>query len=168
MGLAFAEAAQRALPRGGLAGLAVGNEPDLYRLQPSLEAERLASTTKSTPKHWTRTYNADAVRRATFSTLRVARSRRHLRGVPLAGPELTHPECRVADEARSTLGSRRPDESVLPPLRDGDLQRASSAAPYRMPRRFLRTGSPAGLARTLTGDLQVRRRRIRSQSASAR
>ncbi len=59
MALAFAEAANRALPRGTLAGLAIGNEPDLYRLQPRLETERLASTTRSTPTHWTRHYNVD-------------------------------------------------------------------------------------------------------------
>lgn len=49
MASTFARAIVRALPTGGLAGLAVGNEPDLFVWQKALDQERVASTTASTP-----------------------------------------------------------------------------------------------------------------------
>ena len=150
MALAFAEAAERALPRGTLAGLAIGNEPDLYRLQPSLEAERLASTTKSTPKHWTRKYNVDTYV-DDFRTYARAITR-HLRGIPLAGPELTYPS--VAWPTKLvTLGSLRPASL--------SFHRYATATCNSKQRRavpdaaaFLENRFSGGLARTLTGDLR--------------
>src|SRR5262249_19037707 len=58
MAVSFATAAQAALPRGALVGLAVGNEPDLYYHQPNLARERVATTMASTPTDWPATYAA--------------------------------------------------------------------------------------------------------------
>ncbi len=150
MALAFAEAAQRALPRGTLAGLAIGNEPDLYRLQPRLEAERLKSTTKSTTKHWTRHYNVDTYVddfRAYARTIT-----RHLRGIPLAGPELTYPSVAWPQQL-ITLGSLRPASF--------SFHRYATATCNSKQRRavpdaaaFLENRFSGGLARTLYGDLR--------------
>ena len=140
MALAFAEAANRALPRGTLAGLAIGNEPDLYRLQPQLETERLASTTRSTPKHWTRHYNVDMYVQDYRSYARAISQ--HLRGLPLPRTRADVSERRVAaeaDRARVTAAGQ-PAFIDTPPQR----ATASSAVPSQMPPRFLRTASPAG------------------------
>ena len=59
----FAQAAVKALPPTTLAGLEIGNEPDLYWRQPFLAKERLPQTLKSTPKHWTVNYSAADYRR---------------------------------------------------------------------------------------------------------
>ncbi len=150
MGLAFAEAAQRALPRGGLAGLAVGNEPDLYRLQPRLEKERITSTTRSTPTHWTRTYNA--ARYVSDFNSYASTIRRHLPGVPLAGPELTYPSLDWPTKLIA-LGSRRPDSL--------SFHRYATATCTSKQRRavpdaaaFLENRFAGGLARTLATDLK--------------
>ena len=150
MALAFAEAAKHALPRGTLAGLAIGNEPDLYRLQPRLEAERLSSTIKSTPKHWTRHYTVDTYVddfRAYARTLT-----RHLGGIPLAGPELTYPSVAWPQQL-VTLGSLRPASL--------SFHRYATATCNSKQRRavpdaaaFLENRFSGGLARTLYGDLR--------------
>ena len=49
MAVRFVSDMKRSLPRGALSGVAVGNEPDLYRLHPFLNAERVATTTARTP-----------------------------------------------------------------------------------------------------------------------
>jgi hypothetical protein len=150
MALAFAEAAKRALPRGGLAGLAVGNEPDLYRVQPRLEKERIASTLRSTPTHWTGTY--DAERYVTDFRTYARTIRRHLPGVPLAGPELTYPSLDWPTKLNA-LGSQRPDSL--------SFHRYATATCTSKQRRavpdaaaFLENRFAGGLARTLATDLR--------------
>ena len=151
MALAFAEAANRALPRGTLAGLAIGNEPDLYRLQPQLETERLPSTTRSTPTHWTRHYSVDTYVHDYSSYARAISS--HLRGMPLAGPELTYPSV-AWPQKLITLGSLRPASL--------SFHRYATATCNSKQRRavpdaaaFLENRFSGGLARTLYGDLQL-------------
>jgi hypothetical protein len=150
MALAFAEAANRALPHGGLAGLAVGNEPDLYRLQSRLEKERIPSTTRSTPLHWTRTYNAAHYVRDFKSYANPIR--RKLPGVPLAGPELTYPSLDWPTKLYA-LGSSRPDSF--------SFHRYATATCTSKQRRavpdaaaFLDNRFAGGLARTLAIDLR--------------
>ena len=82
----FAQAAVKTLPRSTLAGLEIGNEPDLYWRQPFLAKERLPQTLKSTPKSWTVNYSAadyrhdyDAYARALVAS--VPR-------IPIGGPEI--------------------------------------------------------------------------------
>jgi hypothetical protein len=59
----FAQAAVKTLPPTTLAGVEIGNEPDLYWRQPFLAKERLPQTLKSTSKHWTVNYSAADYRR---------------------------------------------------------------------------------------------------------
>jgi hypothetical protein len=81
----LAEAAFRALAPDGLAGLAIGNEPDLFRGQPGLDGERIASTTRWTPPGWTLDYSPLDYRRDYIAYARALS--RAAPGVPLAGPE---------------------------------------------------------------------------------
>jgi hypothetical protein len=150
MALAFAEAAEHALPRNTLAGLAVGNEPDLYRLQPRLQKERIGSTTRSLPTHWTDTYDAEHYVRDFSSYAKTIR--RHVRGVPLAGPELTYPSLDWPTQL-NTLGSQRPDSL--------SFHRYATATCTSKQRRavpdaaaFLENRFAGGLARTLASDLK--------------
>ncbi len=87
MAAAFARAANAALPRRALVGLAVGNEPDLYHHQTHLDLERVPTTMPSTPPHWPETYTTSEYRsdfRAYAKALRAA-----VPGVALEGPDIT-------------------------------------------------------------------------------
>ncbi len=89
MAAAFVQAAVRALPRGRLAGLAIGNEPDLYKLQPQLQDERIASTVTSTPARWTDHYAPSRYRRDYRDYARSLE--RVAPGVPITAPDVTFP-----------------------------------------------------------------------------
>jgi hypothetical protein len=85
MAASFARALSTALAPGGLAGVAVGNEPDLFALQPGLEAERIATTVGSTAPGWPLNYSPSSYRNDY-----VAYAQAVLQAVPdvaLAGPE---------------------------------------------------------------------------------
>ena len=87
MASAFARAAARALPRGYLVSLGIGNEPDLYHLHTDLESERIASTLRSTPSNWAERYSPSRYRsdfRAYARALHRATPR-----IPLVGPDTT-------------------------------------------------------------------------------
>ena len=87
MAAAFAGAAEAALPRGALAGLAIGNEPDLYHHQPHLALERVATTIPSTPTDWPLIYTTSEYR---DDFRAYARALHHaVPGVPLDGPDIT-------------------------------------------------------------------------------
>jgi len=86
MAASFAQAAVKALPAGALAGLAIGNEPDLYFHQPGLDEERASSTLPTTPTNWIGSYSPTAYRGdylAYASALAAA-----VPGVRIAGPEI--------------------------------------------------------------------------------
>jgi hypothetical protein len=85
MAASLARAASSALAPRGLVGLAVGNEPDLFRHQPGLDRERIDSTVRSTPLDWTRDYSPLSYRRDYVSYARALA--RAVPGVLLAGPE---------------------------------------------------------------------------------
>jgi hypothetical protein len=85
MAAGFARAASKALAPRGLAGLAVGNEPDLFGHQPGLDRERVDSTLRSTPLDWTRDYSPLSYRRDYVAYARALA--RAVPGIPLAGPE---------------------------------------------------------------------------------
>ena len=84
MAASFASAADRALAPAGLAGLAIGNEPDLFGSQPGLEGERVADTVPM-PTGWTRDYSASTYRRDYREYAQALADA--VPGVPLAGPE---------------------------------------------------------------------------------
>ncbi|HWD64811.1 MAG TPA: glycosyl hydrolase family 79 C-terminal domain-containing protein [Solirubrobacteraceae bacterium] len=89
MAASFASAVRHALPAGALAGLEIGNEPDMYHFQPHLTRERVASTSASTPRHWWSNYSSGNYRRDYLNYARALRSR--LGGVTLGGPDITRP-----------------------------------------------------------------------------
>ena len=78
-------AAKKALPRGALIGMAVGDEPDLFNNQLGLNLERTPSTLPSTPFNWVATYAPPAYGR---DFRRYARALRSVDpGAPLDAPE---------------------------------------------------------------------------------
>lgn len=82
----FARAAEKALPRSRLAGLEIGNEPDLYWRQPWLAQGRIPTTTPSITRRWPINYAPSDYRRDYSSYARVLRAR--LPHVALGGPEI--------------------------------------------------------------------------------
>ena len=87
MGTAFARAVARALPRGYLVGLGIGNEPDLYHDHTDLESERIATTLRSTPPNWAERYSPSRYRSDYRAYARALR--RVTPHVPLVGPDTT-------------------------------------------------------------------------------
>jgi Glycosyl hydrolase family 79 C-terminal beta domain len=85
MAVSFARAANAALPRGTLAGLEIGNEPDLYTLQKKLQVERIATTDRALPQNWQYHYSATNYRRDYISYAQALKAA--LPNVPLGGPE---------------------------------------------------------------------------------
>ena len=86
MAAAFALAASKALPPGRLAQLAIGNEPDLYDGQPQYQKERIRTTLRSTPTHWTVGYSAADYWRDFQAYAQVLHAA--VPGVPIAGPDV--------------------------------------------------------------------------------
>jgi hypothetical protein len=86
MAAAFARAASRALAPTGLAGVAIGDEPDLYGREPWFDTERVASTLASTPRTWTDAYSPASYRRDYVTYAKALRAA--VPGVPLVGPEV--------------------------------------------------------------------------------
>jgi hypothetical protein len=86
MAARFAKAAIRELPRASVAGFEIGNEPDLYWRQPWLEKQRIPSTSRDVPLHWTSNYAAADYRRdyEDYARPLVASAP----GIPLGAPEI--------------------------------------------------------------------------------
>jgi len=104
MAASFASAADRALAPAGLAGLAIGNEPDLFAGQPGLEAERVADSVPM-PVGWTRDYSASTYRRDYRVYAQALADA--VPGVPLAGPETARSASEWLD-VLTPLGPLRP------------------------------------------------------------
>ncbi|MGP0050754.1 MAG: glycosyl hydrolase family 79 C-terminal domain-containing protein [Solirubrobacteraceae bacterium] len=90
--VAFASAALRALPRSTLAGLEIGNEPDLYRQQPSLDRQRIPTTERGLARRWAPTYSPLEYQEDYVSYARALRAK--LDSVPLVAPDTTTPALR--------------------------------------------------------------------------
>lgn len=89
MAASFAAAVRRALPAGALAGVEIGNEPDMYHYQPDLTRERVASTAAATSRRWWFNYGSGNYR---SDYIRYARAvREQLRGLTIGGPDITRP-----------------------------------------------------------------------------
>jgi hypothetical protein len=82
----FAQAARQMLPRSTLAGLEIGNEPDLYWRENWLSKERVPTTTSSISNTWNLNYSPADYRRDWLSYASALRSK--VPGVPLGGPEI--------------------------------------------------------------------------------
>jgi hypothetical protein len=85
MAVRFGRAALSALSRSRLAGLAIGNEPDLFEHQPGLAREHVGRAESAARTDWTRSYSPTRYRDDYLTYARVLEAR--LPGVPLAGPE---------------------------------------------------------------------------------
>ena len=85
MAVSFARAAAKALPRSTLAGVEIGNEPDLYHFQGALNHERIASTPRSLPANWERGYSPSDYRRDWTSYATALKAA--LPWLPIGGPE---------------------------------------------------------------------------------
>lgn len=89
MAASFASAVRRALPAGALAGLEIGNEPDMYHFQPRLSRERVATTTRATPRRWWSNYSNWSYRSDYAGYARALRAR--LGAITLGAPDITRP-----------------------------------------------------------------------------
>ena len=141
----FANAAIASLPRGALVGLDVGNEPDLYYLQPALQRERVASTLPSTSPDWTHGYSPQDYRRDYEQYARVLMA--EVPRVPLAAPDTVSS---VLDWV-TALGGLGPQS---PQLITTHRYPSSTCAPplsnyYPSMRSFLGDGGSYGLAKTV-------------------
>lgn len=85
----FSKAVRSALPPGALAGVEIGNEPDMYHLQPPLARVRASSTSKNTPLNWWRNYSAADYRRDYRVYARPLRAA--VPGLTLGAPDITYP-----------------------------------------------------------------------------
>lgn len=104
--VAFAAAVKRALPRSTLAGLEIGNEPDLYGRQPWLVRQRISTTEPALPRNWTQAYTP-ADYRADYESYAWA-LRTSLGPIPLEAPDTTTPALAWLDAATS-LGTLDPE-----------------------------------------------------------
>jgi hypothetical protein len=153
MAVQFVSDVERRLPPGTLAGLAVGNEPDLYRLQSWLDRERVSTTTPGTPQSWTARY--DSARYVSdFRSYAAALTQRFPR-VRLLGPELSYPSVGWPTDllnlrrfAPVSLTFHRYATAACTPDQDRRLPTAAG---------FLDDHYSGGLAATLAGDLQFAR-----------
>ncbi len=82
----FAQAARQMLPGSALAGLEIGNEPDLYWRENWLSKERVPTTTPSISKTWNLNYTPADYRRDWLSYASALRAK--VPGIPLGGPEI--------------------------------------------------------------------------------
>ncbi len=148
MAAAFARAALKALPRGNLAGLAIGNEPDLYRTESWLEKERIASTLASTPRHWTDHYGPKSYLKQYRQYARAVL--RAIPGIPLIAPELTYPSVQWPSELIG-LGRLAPSAISFHRYATATCKKVDSHPPT--PSAFLSNRYSRGLANTLGRDV---------------
>ena len=149
MAVRFVSDVERSLPRGALSGVAVGNEPDLYRLHPFLNAERVATTTARTPAAWTATYSP--ARYASDFRAYAQALGRAFPGVKLSAPDLSFPSLEWPTDL---LRLRRFAPAEFTFHRYGTAACTASQL-RRLPDAagFLNDRYTHGLARTMSGDI---------------
>ena len=153
MAASFAQAAVKALPAGALAGLAIGNEPDLYFHQPGLDEERASSTLPTTPTNWIGSYSPTAYRGdylAYASALAAA-----VPGVRIAGPEIAAARPGWL-QTLSGLGSLSPRVITIHRYAGSDCWPKGSPF-YPTTSEILSEPATAGLAAGLAGPLAFAR-----------
>jgi hypothetical protein len=158
MAVSLASAVSQALEPDGLAGLAIGNEPDLFRYQPGLDKERIASTLPSTPRAWTRHYSARRYRRDYLAYARALA--RALPDVRLVGPETTTAS-RAWLGALTGLGRLSPRVLTVHRYRLSSC-RAQDSPFYPRISALLAEGATAGLANRLHSAVRFARRARKS------
>jgi hypothetical protein len=153
MAASFARAAVKALPAGALAGLAIGNEPDLYVHQPGLNEERASSTLPTTPTNWIGGYSP-AVYRSDYLAYASALAAA-VPGVRIAGPEIAAARPGWL-QTLSGLGSLRPQVITIHRYAGSDCWPKNSPY-YPTTSEILSEPATAGLAAGLTGPLAFAR-----------
>lgn len=149
MAAALARAASRALAPSRLAGIVVGDEPDLYGREPWLASERVSSTT-SASAHWTVHFSPAAYRRvyrAYGHAVRLA-----VPGVPLSGPELAN---RGTGWLRSLNGLGALKPSAITVHRYPARCRPVNSPDYPNIPLLLSDGASTGLANSLRPALRI-------------
>ncbi len=154
MEAAFAHAAEKALPHGAITGFAIGNEPDLYKIQPWLYQERIGSTISSTPHFWNDHYTPREYRRDYRAYARALR--RAIRRVPLEAPDSAFPTKAWSSDVTS-LGRFAPASISIHRYATAyckiiNYKNAPTVST------FLKDGTSAGLADTLHGDIKLAER----------
>lgn len=141
----FAVAAIKTLPQASLVGLEVGNEPDLYWRQPSLEKQRIRSTARGVPLHWTTNYSAPGYRRDFTDYARGLATR--VPGIPLGADEIISSK---PDWLAAVTGLGRLAPGFIAIHRYASSTCWPSTSPYypTIPL-ILRENASAGLARTV-------------------
>lgn len=146
MAASFAKAAMASVGPRHLAGFGMGNEPDLYRLEPWLEKEHIPSTLSSTPRHWTAGYTPEKYVQEYLQYRRAVR--RAVPGTALTAPELTYPS-RLWPTQLLDLGHRAPQAISFHRYATATCKRVNLHAPGVYA--FLRDRYAGGLAKTLGG-----------------
>lgn len=157
MAASFAAAALAALGHAELAGFSIGNEPDLFRGQPGLERERIASTTGSAQPGWTHVYSPGRYRADYLAYARAIAAAAP--GVGLAGPEAARSSAGWM-RALSGLGPLGPSEFTVHRY---PLSYCWPVGSFFYPRvsTLLAERSSHGLAFRLRGDVLFAHRRHR-------
>jgi hypothetical protein len=147
MAVAFAKAVHKALP-GRFAGVAMGNEPDLYRLESWLDKERIPSTMRSTPRHWAENYTPQKyVREYTIYAKAILKA---FPGIRITAPELTYPSLEWPTDLFG-LGKLAPEDFSFHRYATATCKRVNSHAPTTSA--FLSERYTGGLAKTLGTDI---------------
>lgn len=150
MATAFALAAARALPRHTLAGAAIGNEPDLYPLQPGLERERITDRPLA-PAHWTQQYAPSDYRREYIAYARALSAA--LPETPLLAPDSASSSPRWL-RAVSGLGRLAPGSITVHAYGATTCTRRNSLY-YPTAASLLREKASRGLAQRLRHRLRI-------------
>jgi hypothetical protein len=149
MAVAFARAARAALPANAFGGFAIGNEPDLYRNQPWLRYERVASTA-SVPRGWPIDYTAADYM---LDYLAYARAlRQAIPGISLTAPDITYPSPLWL---RELLGLGRLSPQSIAIHRYATATCNSRVIRVPTPLSFLDNRYTTGLAGTLTHEITL-------------
>ncbi len=152
MAVAFTRAAAAALPKGTFAGVAIGNEPDLYRTQPWLGQERIASTAASMRASWPLHYTAAKYLRDYLAY--AGALRRAIPGLPLTAPDMTYPSLLWLGKLLH-LGHLSPQSIAIHRYATATCDTRVVHVPT--PLSFLSDRYTSGLAGTLTDEIAVAR-----------
>ncbi len=150
MAVRFVSDVKRRLPAGTLAGLAVGNEPDLYRFESWLDRERVSTTTPLTPRSWTANYGSTQYKHD-FRLYADALTRA-FPGMKLLGPELTYPSLAWSTDLL-TLGPSTPGSLTFHRYATADCT-ADQHRRLPSPAGFLDDHYSGGLAATMADAVQ--------------
>jgi hypothetical protein len=150
MAVAFARAARAALPAWAFTGLAIGNEPDLYRTQAWLGQERIPSTLATTRRTWPVGYKPAEYMNDYLAYARALR--RAIPGVPLTAPDITYPSVTWVQQLLG-LGALSPQAIAIHRYATATCRRNGVHPPTVLS--FLSDRYTGGLASTLFGDIAL-------------